>query len=271
MTARVLVIEDNATNLQLMSYLLGAFGHTIVSCPDGEAGIATARNDAPDLIICDVQLPRMSGIEVAQELKRDPRLKDIPLVVVTAFAMLGDRDRLLDAGFDGYIAKPIDPEQFADQIDAFLPMVKRSTVKRPESPPGGAVERPPRNGFTILAVDNVQANLDFASSMLEHLGYTVLTATSMNEALSLARESAPHLIVSDVCSPGPGGYALIAEIKKDPRLKSIPFMFVTSTATDAAARQKGLALGAARYLFRPIEPRHLLAEIEACLDEKRRP
>jgi two-component system cell cycle response regulator len=212
----------------------------------------------------------MSGVEVAQELKRDPRLKDIPLVAVTALAMLGDGDKLLHAGFDGYIAKPVDAEKFTDQIDAFLPQAKRSTVKISESPPGGAVEKAPRNGLTILAVDNVQASLDFTSSMLEHMGYTVLTATAMNEALSLARESVPDLIVSDVCMPGPGGFELIEEIKKDPRLKSIPFMFITSTAIDVAARQKGLALGAAKYLFRPIEPGQLLAEIEGCLDEMRR-
>jgi CheY-like chemotaxis protein len=129
MTARVLIVEDNPANLELMRYLLAASGHAIMSVSNGEDGIDTARSEVPDLIICDIQLPRMTGIDVARELKRDRRLKEVPLVAVTAFAMLGDRDKLLHKGFDGYIAKPIDPESFSDQIDAFLPLAKRSAAK----------------------------------------------------------------------------------------------------------------------------------------------
>jgi two-component system cell cycle response regulator len=271
MTARVLIIEDNPPNLELMRYLLTAFGHTVTSSTDGEGGIAAARREAPDIIICDVQLPGMSGIDVASALKKDSKLMRIPLVAVTAFAMLGDDERLLKAGFDGYISKPIDPVQFTAQMDAFLPPDKRSMPRTAELQTSASLAAAPRNGSTILVVDNVQANLDFASSMLEPLGYRVVTATSMDEALGHARQLLPDLIISDVCMPGGDGYDLIAEVKKDPRLKAIPFIFVTSTAIDAPARQKGLGLGAAKYLVRPIEPRKFLAEIEACLDRKRTP
>jgi two-component system cell cycle response regulator len=270
MTARVLLIEDNPANLELMRYLLAAFGHTIVTASSGEEGVARARRDAADIIISDVQLPQMSGIDVARELKRDPRLRDIPLIAVTAFAMHGDRAKLLDAGFDGYISKPIDPEQFAGQVDAFLPPMKRSAARVAAPATGAPVESLARNGITILAVDNLQANLDFASSMLVPLGYTVITATNMDDALTLARHTAPDLIMSDVCMGRSDGYDLIAEIKKDPQLKAIPFIFVTSTAVDGVARRKGLALGAAKYLFRPIEPTRLLAELEACLETRPR-
>jgi CheY-like chemotaxis protein len=120
MSARILVIEDNLTNLDLMTYLLTAFGHVPLPAHDGEEGLYAAAHEHPDLIICDLQLPGMDGYEVARWLKGHPELHAIPLVAVTALAMVGDRDRVLAAGFDGYIAKPITPETFVEQIERFL-------------------------------------------------------------------------------------------------------------------------------------------------------
>src|SRR5262245_54688307 len=105
MPARILIIEDNPTNLDLMTYLLTAFGHTALTAADGEEGLEAVRREVPDLIICDVQLPQMDGYEVARWLKSHPQFRAIPLVAVTALAMVGDRDKMLAAGFDGYIAK----------------------------------------------------------------------------------------------------------------------------------------------------------------------
>src|SRR4051794_4082301 len=101
--ARILVIEDNVGNRELMTYLLNAFGHTPLSAANGEAGVAIARRERPDVIVCDVQLPRMHGYEIAQLLKNDPATDTIMLVAVTALAMRGDREQILAAGFDGYI------------------------------------------------------------------------------------------------------------------------------------------------------------------------
>src|SRR5437660_1050475 len=100
MAARILVIEDNKANLDLMTYLLQAFGHTPLTAQDGEEGLEAVRREVPDLIICDVQLPKMDGYEVARWLKSHPTLRTIPLVAVTALAMVGDRDKMLTAGFD---------------------------------------------------------------------------------------------------------------------------------------------------------------------------
>src|SRR5437773_1340253 len=116
MPARILVIEDNAANLDLMIYLLEAYGHTTYAAHDGQEGLEMAASQPPDLIICDVHLPRVDGYGVVQQLKEDPALRHIPVIAVTALAMVGDRDRVLRAGFDGYLAKPIDPETFVRQI-----------------------------------------------------------------------------------------------------------------------------------------------------------
>ena len=120
MGARIVVIEDNPANLELMMYLLSALGHQPTSAVDGSDGLERVRAVLPDLVLCDVQLPRVDGFEVARRMKGDPRLAAIPLIAVTAFAMPGDRERALAAGFNGYISKPIMPEQFLGQIGGFL-------------------------------------------------------------------------------------------------------------------------------------------------------
>jgi CheY-like chemotaxis protein len=120
MSSRILVIEDNASSLELMVYLLKSFGHVPFPARDGEEGIEVARSERPDLILCDVQLAAMDGHEVCRRLKRDPVLRSIPLVALTAYAMVGDREKMLAEGFDGYLSKPVNPEQIMDQLTPFL-------------------------------------------------------------------------------------------------------------------------------------------------------
>jgi CheY-like chemotaxis protein len=120
MMSRVLVIEDNPENLELMRYLLRAFGHVTLSANNGEDGVAIALRDQPDIIVCDIDMPKLDGYGVVRALKCDPTLGHIPFIAVTALAMVGDRENVLAGGFDGYIGKPIDPTTFVREIDAFL-------------------------------------------------------------------------------------------------------------------------------------------------------
>lgn len=114
------MIEDNPTNLELMTYLLNAFGHTTIAARDGEEGVQMALRTLPDLILCDLALPKLDGYGVARRLKADPSLKRIPLIAVTASAMVGDRDKVIAIGFDGYITKPITPETFVADVEKHL-------------------------------------------------------------------------------------------------------------------------------------------------------
>lgn len=122
----VLVVEDNKASSDLMAYLLRAAGHRVLTCSDGADAIAIATREHPRVIVMDLQLDRMSGLEAAAVLAADADLKAIPRVAVTAYAMVGDRDRVLKAGFHGYIAKPIEPTTFAAQIKAFFVSTRRS-------------------------------------------------------------------------------------------------------------------------------------------------
>jgi CheY-like chemotaxis protein len=132
MGARILVIEDNPTNLELMTYLLKAFGHETTTATDGERGVAAALETRPDLILCDLALPVLDGFGVAARLKANRATASVPLIAVTASAMVGDRDRVLASFFDGYIAKPITPETFVSEVETFLRGASRQ--KREERP-----------------------------------------------------------------------------------------------------------------------------------------
>lgn len=269
MGARILIVEDNPANLELMSYLLSAFGHDVLAAQDGQRGLDTAWRERPDLIVCDVQLPDMDGYEVARWLKSNPDLRAIPLVAVTALAMVGDRDRVLAAGFDGYLAKPIDPEAFVPQVEAFLGPRYRPARPTPAGASAPSVSAEPAREHTILVVDNLPVLLDLARSILEPHGYRVVTAGGVAAGLAAAREHSCDLILSDVCMTGETGYDFIRAVKADPRLRDIPFVFLTSTMLDEKDRARALALGATRYLTRPIEPEALLAEVCACLRQKK--
>ncbi len=123
--SRLLVIEDNRDNIELMAYLIRAYGHDPLLAEDGTAGLKLARDIAPDLILLDIQLPGMDGYETLNALRAQSSLGETPIVAVTASAMVGDRERILAAGFDGYIPKPIAPESFVAEVERFLPVEQR--------------------------------------------------------------------------------------------------------------------------------------------------
>src|ERR1700686_3721510 len=119
--ARVLVVEDNDMNMQLVEYLLEEGGYRIVKAASGEEALTIARNGAPvDLILMDIHLPGIDGLSVVREMKTDAVTKGIPILALTAHAMRGDKDRLLEAGCDGYISKPIDVKTFLSSFRKYL-------------------------------------------------------------------------------------------------------------------------------------------------------
>lgn len=125
--ARVLIIDDNATNLDLMVYLLHAFGHTPVGVSNAVHGLREMRKGY-DVVLSDIRMPQMNGYQLIQRIRGDTELKDAVVVAITALAMSGDRDRILSAGFDGYISKPIDPQRFVAEVESFL-AIERGTPR----------------------------------------------------------------------------------------------------------------------------------------------
>jgi two-component system cell cycle response regulator len=260
--ARILVIEDNPDNLDLMTYLLTAYGHTVLTAEDGESGIEATRREKPDLVACDIHLPGVDGYGVASALKADPELRGVPVVAVTALAMVGDREKILAAGFDGYITKPIDPQVLVAEVDSFLRADQRGTE--------------PQQGFdttherddsaherlaVILVVDDAQTNRELIYQTLSPYGYDVRLAENVAEAMTEVERLMPDLILSDLHMPGGDGFSLVRRVKSDPRLADIPFIFISSSVWGDKDRETAIELGVSRFLLRPIEPRALIDEI----------
>jgi two-component system cell cycle response regulator len=274
LSARILIIEDNPANMELMTYLLEAFGHTVMALYNGEEGVAAARTQLPDLILCDIHLPKMDGYGVLQQLKCDAALRSIPVIAVTALAMVGDRQKLLAAGFDGYLGKPIEPELFVGQCEQYLDRALHSrvalaepdplteTVGEPARAPDSATQRKTR--ARILVVDDLPANLEFIRCALEPSGYQVVIASSARKGLAHARALDFDLILCDLHMPDEDGIVLINAVKSDPRLRAVPFAFI-SAAQGEKTIQRCLEHGAVHFIQHPIEPHMLIREIEDCL------
>lgn len=266
-TPRVLVIEDNQANALLMDYLLKSYGYDTLTAADGETGVAMALQQRPDLVLCDIQLPGIDGYEVARQLRSAADLQGVQLVALTALAMIGDEERILSRGFDGYVSKPIDPQHFVESIRRYLQHQAQPVEAHPKAPSLPTTRARPDHVATILALDDIRPNLELKRGLLEPHGYAVLTADTMAQALALARDHLPDLIISDVGMKFGDGFDFISALKADPALADIPVLFLSSTHWDAQSRSRGLALGAVRYLRRPMDSHLLLGEIRAVLAE----
>lgn len=120
MAKTILIVEDNELNMKLFNDLLQANGYDTLQTMDGQEVMAMAEEHHPDLILMDIQLPKISGLEVAKMIKDTEALKDIPIIAVTAFAMKGDEEKIREGGCDGYIAKPISVPLFLETVSGFL-------------------------------------------------------------------------------------------------------------------------------------------------------
>ncbi len=120
-SGKVLVVEDNELNMRLFCDLLGAYGFTTFQCRDGAKAVEIARKELPDLIIMDIQLPEVSGLDITRWLKDDSKVAHIPVLAVTAFAMRADEAKVREAGCEGYLSKPIQIASFIRAVEALMP------------------------------------------------------------------------------------------------------------------------------------------------------
>ncbi|MEY4562250.1 MAG: hypothetical protein RLZZ618_1527 [Pseudomonadota bacterium] len=117
---RVLIVDDNELNLELASFLLTSEGLEVATAPDGESALAQVAAFQPDLVLMDIQLPEIDGLEVTRRLRADPATRSLIIIAFTAYAMKGDEDRMRAGGCDGYLSKPIDAAEFGSKVKAFL-------------------------------------------------------------------------------------------------------------------------------------------------------
>jgi two-component system, cell cycle response regulator DivK len=121
MSPKILLVEDNAANRYLATFLLENSGYFVIHAGNGREAVVAAQNEMPDLILMDIQMPEVDGYEAARRIKSEPHLTHIPIVAVTSYAMAGDREKAVALGFVGYIEKPIVTETFISEISRFIP------------------------------------------------------------------------------------------------------------------------------------------------------
>ncbi len=272
--ARILIIEDNPANIELMSFLLSAYGHAPLSAADGPRGVAAARSERPDLIACDVNLPGMDGFAVLAELKGDPALAGVPILAVTALAMTGDREKVLAAGFDGYISKPIEPESFVAELEAFL-----TSTPAPASAPAApaAAATPPVTAMaandatataassatgarTLLLVDDDRFMLGVLNDMLIGQPYRVLSACSGEEALQVLSHEPVEVILCDQAMPGMRGTEVLAEAAaRYPKTVRLMLSGQPDLTDIEAAIKSGVADG---HYIKPLGARALREQLD---------
>jgi two-component system cell cycle response regulator len=213
-----------------------------------------------DLVICDLQMPVMDGYSFARHVRTAAPYRGLALVAVSAYAMVGDREKVLAAGFDGYIAKPIDPETFVENIQRYLPPELRAhgepaVIQAPSAP----APLPPTVA-RILVLDDSPTNLALMRSTLGPSGYGVVSAMRIAEAEAQARQAPPDLIICDLHLSRDHGLDFLRWAKAQPALASVPCVIVTASSKDSFDLVQAFQAGA-DFLLRPIEPEALLAEV----------
>lgn len=269
MAAKILIIEDNQDNLDLMTYLINHAGYDTIAAQDGETGVDLAIKEVPNLIVCDIQLPKKDGYAIVKQLKSmEPPYDQIPIIAITAYAMVGDRERIIAAGFDDYISKPIEPSIFVSQIERHLDEKLRLPRKKTESQSAEqadiqSISKKPRSRGTILIVENTPENHLLYQSLLKSINFSIIAANNCTQALTLLKSGIkPDLILSDLHLPDRDGLSLMQELKMDKTLAKLPFILISSSKPNHKELELAKKIEIEQLILRPIEPKAFLEIIE---------
>ncbi len=266
MAARILIIEDNQANMDLLVYLLSAFGHVPLQAYDGERGVAMAKEERPDLILCDLHLPRLDGYGVLAALRADPATHDIPILAASAVPVTDGGASLRRSGFSGALPKSLEPDVLIPSLEAWLPPAMRSSVA-PSAPAPAPSESPAssHNGSSrahILLLDAAPENAGLAASILAHCGYGVTVATTAEQVRDVIRQPF-DLVLCDLGLYEDGRTRFLADA-----LHQLPAQPVIVIRPDDEDDVTPLGRGRSKapiLLSHPLEPQQLVSAIESSL------
>jgi CheY-like chemotaxis protein len=264
---RLLVVEDNPAEQLSINELLGHDDIEIKTASTGAQALEKLRDEGADCVVLDLRLPDMTGFEVLEELKKDPQLSEIPVVVFTGRELAPEEDAQLHTMARSIVVKGVEsPERLLDETALFLhrvitdlPAEKQRMLERLNSSDDDLV------GRTVLLVDDDARNIFALSSALERRGMRVLTATTGSEAIDLIQSNREIAIcLMDIMMPGMDGFETMQIIRKNPAFRRLPIIALTAKAMKGD-REKCLESGASDYLAKPVNTEQLLSALRMWL------
>lgn len=261
--ARVLIIEDNQPNMDLLAYLLSAFGHQPLCAYDGVEGVELARDALPDLIVCDLHLPRLDGYGVVRLLKDDPATRAIPILAASALPVSDGGAALRAAGFDGHLPKSLEPDALIPSLETWLAPHQRGIAPGGHDSTGAGQDAETVPGARrLLLLDAAPDNCGLAASIATHLGYAVTIASTPAQADACA--GLPFdLLLCDLGDPAAHAGALLAAAAR--HWPTLPMVAIRSADSDAVAPEVAARHPAPVLLAHPLEPERLAAALAAAL------
>ena len=272
MPERLLVVDDEAANRELLEAILTDEGYEVILAPDGPSALAEVQACAPDLILLDLLMPGMHGLDVCRRLKQDPGTARIPVIVVTAIGQISTKEAVLKSGADDFVTKPLQPDDLRARVQAMLKvrqirqeldrtlaylheleMARRAELQRTLTqaiggPPPG--KRDASAAIPILLVDDEELTRDFYGDLLDEHGFRVLAASSGIEGLSLAASQPVEAAILDIMMPRMSGLEVLEKLRgRDPDLPIIMLTALSSSQNAIAA----LKLGAFDFIVKGLD------------------
>ncbi len=255
MKTRILLVEDNAATVEVVQQELEFLGYDVLVAKHGVEAVALAESELPDLIIIDIVLPKMDGLEATSQIRSNPKTKGIPILAATAKALPEDRGKCLAAGCDDYLAKPFTHRELNACIVSLL------TGKSGVVPSYGAAAKK-----KILVIDD---DFDFSAlvrtKLLETGKYEVLVENQGLLGVDAARRFKPDLILLDVVMPDLDGPEIAEQISKEKDVAHIPIVFLTSIVSEEEAKSHGGVIGRRHFIAKTEKLQNIVSYVEQIL------
>jgi signal transduction histidine kinase/CheY-like chemotaxis protein len=260
--ARVLVVDDHPGTAMTLARAISQLGPDIevVSATSGKMALEQVRDNAVDLVITDMMMPEMNGLELIEKLQSHPGGQPAYIILITAYDVPGLKESARRLKVNETIIKPFRPEYICQVVSKALEDFGPSKLSKKTTEL--------KQSHKILIADDVQDNLSLLSRYMVNEGYTFVTANNGNKALELTRSEMPDLILLDINMPEKDGFEVLKEIRLDPAIEHIPVIILTAARPNPEDIRAGLELGADDYVTKPFDRRELLARIRTKLRAK---
>jgi len=277
MTARILIVDDPLPNVKLLEAKLSAEYFDVVTAGDGPTALKLALEQPPDLILLDVMMPGMDGFEVCRRLRREPRTRHIPVVMVTALTDVADRVRGLEAGADDFLSKPVNDVALFARVRSLVRLkLLVDELRVRQTGAGTNVMEDPNFGTDaeiadarILLVDGQPRHMERLSQFLQDAGHHVQAVGNVQAALTLSQtDSHLDLVIVGIDVGGQDGLRLCSQLRSQETTRHVPILLVLEDM-DLPRLAKGLDLGVTDYLFKPVDKNELKARVRTQIRRRR--